>query len=230
MRDISGILFDKDGTLFDFNATWGTWTEALLIQEAAGDLDLVAHLSRVLGYDLAEKRFFPDSVVIAETVEGVADKMLPFLPQADKSALIGRMNALSEHAPQIEAAPLAPFFAGLRARGLRVGVVTNDAEAPARAHLDGAGVLDALDFVAGYDSGHGAKPAPGALLAFCAAMGLRPAACAMVGDSLHDLNAGKAAGFTTIGVLTGPANRQALEQHADVVLDSIADLPAWLVG
>ena len=52
----------------------------------------------------------------------------------------------------------------------------------------------------------------------------------MIGDSLHDLHAGKAAGFITVGVLTGPARRGALEPHADVVLNSIAELPAWIAG
>jgi phosphoglycolate phosphatase len=31
---IKGIIFDKDGTLFDFNATWGAWTRGMLEAEA----------------------------------------------------------------------------------------------------------------------------------------------------------------------------------------------------
>jgi phosphoglycolate phosphatase len=50
----------------------------------------------------------------------------------------------------------------------------------------------------------------------------------MVGDSLHDLRAGRAAGMTVVGVLTGVARRQELEPEADVVLDDITQLPAWL--
>ncbi|MFM2354690.1 MAG: hypothetical protein RLZZ528_426, partial [Pseudomonadota bacterium] len=29
MTEIRGLLFDKDGTLFDFMATWGQWTRSL---------------------------------------------------------------------------------------------------------------------------------------------------------------------------------------------------------
>ena len=50
----------------------------------------------------------------------------------------------------------------------------------------------------------------------------------MVGDSMHDLHAGRSAGMRTIGVLTGPASRADLTPHADVVLDTIADIPDWL--
>jgi phosphoglycolate phosphatase len=72
--------------------------------------------------------------------------------------------------------------------------VTNDAEAPAHAHLNRAGVADLFDFVAGCDSGHGAKPAPGQLLAFARRTGLAPERVVMVGDSLHDLHAGRMPG------------------------------------
>ena len=91
--------------------------------------------------------------------------------------------------------------------------------------------LEQFDFIAGYDSGHGHKPGPGMLLAFAAATGLEPGEIVMIGDSVHDLGVGPAAGAAlTIGVLTGPAAHEDLAPHADHVLDSIADLPALLAG
>ena len=64
--------------------------------------------------------------------------------------------------------PLVPLFTALRARGLKLGVATNDSEVPAQAHLRAHGLTGLLDFIAGYDSGHGAKPGPGMCLAFAA--------------------------------------------------------------
>lgn len=225
---LEGLVFDKDGTLFDFNATWGAWTRLMLTDEAGGDAARLAALAGRLGYDLDAERFHPDSIVIAETTDVVAEAMLPLLPGVDKAELVRRMKDRSTEVPQIEAVPLAPFMAGLRARGLRLGIATNDAEAPAHRHLGRAGIADHFDFVAGFDSGHGAKPGPGQLLAFCAATGLDPAQVAMVGDSLHDMHAGRAAGMLTIGVLTGPASRGDLAPMADVILPSIGSIPAWL--
>jgi phosphoglycolate phosphatase len=89
-------------------------------------------------------------------------------------------------------------------------------------------VLGHVDFLAGYDSGHGAKPAPGQLLAFCAATGLPAEAVLMVGDSRHDLAAGRAAGMRTVGVLTGLASADDLARDATVVLDHIGHLPGWI--
>jgi phosphoglycolate phosphatase len=50
----------------------------------------------------------------------------------------------------------------------------------------------------------------------------------MVGDSTHDLRAGRAAGMRTIGVLTGLATAQELSPLATAVLPDIGHLPNWL--
>ena len=131
-------------------------------------------------------------------------------------------------APQAEAVPLIPFLESLRGRELALGVATNDAEAPALAHLTAAGVVGHFDFIAGSDSGYGGKPAPGQLLGFCAETGVPPDETIMVGDSLHDLKAGRAAGMRTFGVLTGLATQSELAPFADVVCPDIGHLPAWL--
>ena len=105
--------------------------------------------------------------------------------------------------------------------------MTNDTEAGARAHLASVGALELLDFVAGFDSGFGAKPAPGPLLAFVKAMGLSQDQAVMVGDSTHDLIAGRAAGMHTIGVLTGLAQGSELAPYADSILPDISHIPDY---
>ena len=225
---IRGIVFDKDGTLFDFNATWAAWARQVLEAETAGDPARLIPLAAAMGFDLDTDRFHPESPVIASTAREIAQIALPFVAETDLDALLDRWNTMAAQAPQIEATPLIPFLDKLRAAGLRLGVATNDAQAPARAHLSAAGVVEKFDFIAGFDSGHGGKPAPGQLLAFCAATDLDPAEVAMVGDSTHDLDAGRAAGMTCVAVLTGVATRADLAPFADVVLPSIADLPGWL--
>jgi phosphoglycolate phosphatase len=52
----------------------------------------------------------------------------------------------------------------------------------------------------------------------------------MVGDSRHDLAAGRAAGMHTVAVLTGPARDEDLRPFADVVLPDIGHLPEWLAS
>jgi len=225
---IKGIVFDKDGTLFDFNATWGALTGKIIATETGHDPARMAALADVMGYDLSAGVFRQGSIVIAETVSVVADAMLPLLPDVAKSDLMIRMKDATKDAVQVEPVPLRAVLAQLRDMNLTLGVATNDAEAPALANL--AHVIDMFAFIAGFDSGFGGKPEAGQLLAFCEATDLDPADCVMVGDSLHDLHAGRAAGMACVGVLTGPAPRKELAPHADVVLNTIAELPAWIAA
>ena len=227
---IDAILFDKDGTLFDFGATWVSWAEAFLLRATGQDRARAQAVGLEIGFDLAARRFDPASVVIAGTPAEVAAGLGPHFPHLTRPALIDMLNDEAARAPQVAAVPLAPFLDGLRGQGLRLGVATNDAEAPARAHLGAAQVLDRFDFVSGFDSGHGAKPEPGPLLAFCAAVGVDPARALMVGDSTHDLHAGRAAGMATLAVLTGMAGRDELAPHADAVVPDIGHIPAWLAA
>ena len=225
---IAAVLFDKDGTLFDFHATWGAWTAQLIETLSDGEAKLAARLAVAMGYDLDARRFDPASPVIAGTPGEVAAVLRPHLPDIAGAALVARMNALATAVPQVPAVPLAPLLDGLRRQRLRLGVATNDAEAPARAHLEAAGVIGAFDFVAGYDSGFGAKPDPGMLLAFAETQGVSPEEVVMVGDSRHDLVAGRAAGMATVAVLTGPAGYPDLAPLADAVLPNIGGLSELL--
>jgi phosphoglycolate phosphatase len=225
---IAGIIFDKDGTLFDFEATWSVWAFDLLTDLAAGDAALLLSLAEVFRFDPEARKFAPDSPAISETTQILAERLLPLLPDWRRDGLVAHMKQMAAGAAVVEPIPLAPLIAELKGRGLRLGVATNDNEAPARQHLSGAGVEHQFDFIAGYDSGHGGKPAPGQMLAFLSATGLAPHEVVMVGDSLHDLHAGRAAGLHTVGVLTGPARAEDLAPHADAVLPDIGHLPLWL--
>ncbi|MCI2398600.1 HAD family hydrolase [Aliiroseovarius subalbicans] len=224
-----GILFDKDGTLFQFGATWEAWARAFLDRLCDRDVARATAIGAAIGYDYAANAFDPGSIVIAGTPGEVVEALTPHV-DLDPVALETLINDEAANAPQAEAVALAPFLDGLRALGLKLGVATNDAEAPARAHLAAAGVTDRFDFIAGYDSGHGAKPGPGMCLGFVDALALDPSRVVMVGDSLHDLHAGRAAGMQVVGVLTGLAPAEVLTPFADVVLPDIGHLPGWLAG
>ena len=224
------VLFDKDGTLFDFAATWEAWARSFLMRVSEGDADRASAAGHRIGFDLAAGRFDTDSIVIAGTPGEVATALAPLFPAMGRAELIEMLNDEAGAAPQAEAVPLQPFLSGLRDRGLKLGVATNDAEVPARAHLGAAGVIGAFDFIAGFDSGFGAKPEPGQLLGFADAIGVDPGRVVMVGDSTHDLVAGRRAGMQTVGVLTGMAGSDELAPLADTVLPHIGHLTDWLHG
>lgn len=228
VQPIKALCFDKDGTLFDFAGTWEAWAQAFLRRASDGDEALATRLGDAIGFDLKAGHFAPTSIAIAGTAAECAGALAPHLSVLSQSDVLAMINEEASSAPQVEVVPLIPLLKQFRAAGLALGVATNDSEAPARAHLAKAGVTDLFDFIAGYDSGFGGKPAAGQLLAFAQAVDLRPEQIVMVGDSTHDLHAGRAAGMHTIGVLTGPATADVLAPLADVVLRDIGEIPAWL--
>jgi phosphoglycolate phosphatase len=227
---VDGILFDKDGTLFDFRATWDVWVVGVIDTLSGGDARLARALAAAARYDLDAQCFASDSPVIAGTNREAAELLCAVLPGREVDEIERYLAGAAAEAPLAPAVPLAPLLGGLAARGLRLGVMTNDTEYGARAHLETAGVTAHFDFIAGFDSGHGAKPEPGPLLAFAAATRLAADRVVMVGDSTHDLIAGRAAGMHTVGVLTGPADAGELAPWADAVLPDIGHLIAWIEG
>ncbi|MEO0357550.1 MAG: HAD family hydrolase [Pseudomonadota bacterium] len=221
------IIFDKDGTLFDFQATWGVWAGRVLHDLAKGDAGLIQRLAAAIDYDLDQQKILPHSIVVAGTPLEIAQVLAPILGQ-DPGLVLTTLNTHATDAPQVMTRGLPLALARMTAAGIRLGIMTNDAEHPARAHIESAGLTSWFDVIIGSDSGHGAKPAADPLLAIAACWGLQGHQIAMVGDSLHDLHAGRAADMQTIAVLTGLATRKDLAGHADCVLDSVSDIPDWL--
>ena len=224
LSSIRGLLFDKDGTLFDFEKTWNSWTSRILTEVSKQSDVSISALADAIDFDLKTGKLLPQSIVIAGTHRQVTAALHTKLSNWDFEHLESYLLDYVIETRQYEVVPLQKYFRKLKSEGLLLGVMTNDAERGAQAHLAAAGILDLLDFVAGSDTGFGCKPAPEPLLAFAKITGLKPHEIAMVGDSLHDLQAAQAAGMMRIAVLTGMASEDELKKHADLVLPSIANL------
>ena len=222
----SGVLFDKDGTLLDYHATWMPANRAVAAHLADGDEDLAVRLLVRGGWEPATDRVGAGTPLAAgdltDIVEAWTD-MLPPARTADRAALTAEIDRLFiAHCVPTPVCELPALFDGLVARGLKLGVATADSEAGARASLDPFGLLDRLDFLAGYDTGHGCKPGPGQVRAFCAATGLPPEHVLVIGDNSHDIDMARAGGAgAAVGVLTGTTPRAELAAIADAVFDDI---------
>ncbi len=229
---IKGILFDKDGTLLDYVATWMPLNHKAALAAAGGDQGLADRLLAAGGYDAAAERVRAGSLLAAGTNREIAACWAELLPGCDLDDLARLVEQTFTEGGRHSATPvaeLAPLLARLRARDLRLGVATSDSEAGAHATLAHFGVIELLDFLAGYDSGYAPKPSPNLVDGFCRATGLEAAEVSVVGDNLHDLEMGRAAGAgLVVGVLTGTSEHGDLAPFADRVLESIVELEALL--
>ncbi|MGF9693243.1 HAD-IA family hydrolase [Rhizobium sp. 0TCS1.26] len=229
---IRGLLFDKDGTILRYDESWGPVNrEAARIAAAGGDSAFEERLLIACGMDPVTGRTMADSLFAAGTAAQIAAGLVEAGSPLDVATLTVALDDLFVRAADFSVAvtDLAAFFGRLRRRGYRLGVASSDNERSIRETARRFGFLEHLDFIAGYDSGHGCKPEPGMVLGFCRAVGLEPSQVAVIGDNNHDLHMAAAAGAgLKVAVLSGTGSLSTLEAAADHVLGDILGLETLL--
>lgn len=226
---IRGILFDKDGTLLDYWRTWVPINRQAALAVAGGNEHLARELLRLGGQDPDTDKVEPGAPLAAGDFQDIArafgahPKAPPvseIVPAIERVFLSGG----AAHSELIEGA--LQTLIELKRRGFRLGIATNDSEGGLEASLAKHGVLPLLDFAAGCDSGYGTKPDPRMVAGFCQSIGILAKEVAVVGDAIHDLAMGRAAGAgLAIGVLSGTSTREDMQDLAHVIIDSVNDLP-----
>jgi len=121
---------------------------------------------------------------------------------------------------------MLPVLTALESRGTAWGVVTNKHSRFATPLMSGLGLDRRCAVLVCGDSAPRAKPHPDPLLLAASQLGIAPAACIYVGDDLRDIQAGQAAGMTTISAAWGYLGDGAPIEHwgADHLAQSPSDL------
>ncbi len=119
---------------------------------------------------------------------------------------------LAHHDARVRAFPGAvDMVRALHADGRRLGLVTSKNRAGAHRGLALVGLGDVMEVVVGADDVEHPKPHPEPVLRALAELGVSTDGAIFIGDSVHDLHSGRAAGVATMGITWGPF------AHADLI-------------
>lgn len=208
--DWRAVLFDLDGTLAD--------TVPLILRCYRHTMR--AHRGRELPDELWVRTIgrplrsaFGDFAEDAEEVERMVATYVEFQRRV--------------HDEMVSAFPHAGHALGeLRTRGVRVGVVTSKGREMTGRTLERCGLHEMLDVLVTADDVSRGKPHPEPIEKALERLGLAdPGGVLFVGDSPHDLVAGRAAGVSTAAALWGPFSREELERvEPDHWLQDLAEV------
>lgn len=228
------IIFDKDGTLLDFDQMWGGWALEIArrLEEASGK-PLTNLLARSWGFDPITKHVEPDGELAGKTLAYLHELTLNTLRSDGFSGdAVARVVAAAWHLPDSMSLVrpiinLQSLFIHLHSLGIKVAIATLDDRAPTQTTFTELGVLKYVDALVCADDGVKLKPAPDMIFKVCDDLGITPSQCAMIGDSVSDLQMGRNARVgMTVGVLTGLSNAEKLKPFADHIISSIQELTA----
>jgi pyrophosphatase PpaX len=191
---LTAVLFDLDGTLID--------SIALIVNSALYAFEKCGHPAPAAEEWLADLglplrtmfgRFIADESKLAELVAGYREYQLE-----NHDRLVRPYEEVSS------------TLTALHERGHSLAVVTSKAEPLARRGLAHVGLDGFFDVVVGLESCNRHKPDPEPVRVALERLGVRPEDAAFVGDSPHDMAAGRGAGVVTVAALWGPFSRNQL--------------------
>ncbi len=229
---IRGVLFDKDGTLIEVNATWVPIYRKILSEQFATDEAGAEALMEKAGYDRASGKFLPGSILAGGTTRQLVSVWWPDLDAEGLARKAYELDHGYAHLVKdqlMPLLPLEPILIELRRMGMKLGVATNDSHVSARNHMAHIGVIAHFDDIIAADTVPVPKPSGNMIRRFAEITGLKTSEIVMVGDNIHDIEEARngEAGLA-VAVLSGNAAHDDIAHLADHTIASVADLPALL--
>src|SRR5512147_1661829 len=160
------IIFDKDGTLIDFDAMWGGWVVFLAEQlhEVSG-LHVREALCLAMGYDEANKKVLAHGKLAATPMSQLYRLTVDVMQSSGLSAAEAELaveNGWCIPDPVILAKQFTDtraLFGKLHSKGIKIGIATTDDRAPTQAMIEAFDIEEYISTMVCADDGIKAKPA-----------------------------------------------------------------------
>ena len=230
---VEAVLFDKDGTLVDFDSFWVSLSRIAVeeLLERWGQKDLTEEILVSLG--IQEERADRDGVLCKGNYRQMAQASWEILRKAAPPCSFEKWErslteAYIRNAPRGTVRPLCEnlhkILSSLSERGVKTALVTTDNDAITRLCLERLGIGGIFSRIYTADSPFPLKPKPDAALDFCRREHCRREGVWMVGDTETDLLFAKAAGIRFIGIAADGKTYKRFEKEADAVIENPSEL------
>jgi phosphoglycolate phosphatase len=214
------VLIDLDGTLIDSVPDLAYCVDALMARlgmPARGEAKVRQWVGN--GIERLVKRALLDQLD-GEPEQALVDKALPIYLELYKENLSKRSRLY----PGVKEG-----LQFLRDAGYKLGCITNKAAAFTEPLLKDLGIYDYFQIVVSGDTLPVKKPDPLPLLHAARFFKVEPSRALMVGDSISDVNAARAAGFQVVCMSYGYNHGQDIrDARPDAVIDSMMQLSGLL--
>ncbi|MGH3828309.1 MAG: HAD family hydrolase, partial [Pseudonocardiaceae bacterium] len=200
----AALLFDLDGVLLDSLSLDYEIVDTLLQDELGFVVEVPRSVIREnFAYAISDFwRRISDACALGLTPEAISRLVETYASRRRVAVM-----AIHDGIPEI--------IAAARARGMPIGVVSNNPHNEIRQALANAGLI--ADIIVGNDEPSlRKKPAPDTYREAATRLGFRPASCVAVEDSLLGAEAANAAGCYTVGVATGANSFRELSESPHV--------------
>ena len=239
--NLKGIVFDKDGTLFDYAQVWAeVLSEAITTafsemgKNKGKNKRAQLAMLRLMGID-DDGNTLAKGLVFTHKKRVIIKRYLIYCIRYRINALktfrVYHQNIknsemlVSERLKTLDFSMQQQLFTKLKENGYHIGIITSDTESSSKVFLSLMGLDHMVDFLSTRDSKYHKKPHPQAFEAFCSRYSLNSGEVAMIGDTETDMRmAKKAKAGYTIAVLSGSNDRKLLRRYADVVYKDVSYL------
>ena len=231
------IIFDKDGTLIDFDAMWGGWVVYLAEQIAAiSELQVREALCLAMGFDQKSGKVLAQGKLASRPMyqlyQLTIDVVQTFgLSPSEAECIVEKAWCIPD--PVSLAKPLTDLrrlFSNLRDHGIQIAIATADDRSSTQAMLQAFDIEEYVAAMVCADDGIPSKPAPDMVLTMCERLQIDPSRVMVIGDTASDLKMARAAGAgLTVGVLSGVSSTKDLTSYADLLIESIDELHDYIL-